>query len=231
MKKLALVSLFFNYPDDRYPLIYENSLKYFDKEDVYVARFGGLPEDSSYYEKLYRYKLFYLLPYIKEHILNKYEYMLFVDATDTNFYKDPSDIIDTFKSFNKSIIFCGEKELWPHTQYTNMYDNKERLGPFKFLNSGGYIGYTEKIVSHLENIVNKDYEGRVEDQSTWTIEYLLHNDIDIDSEGKIFFSTHLNKEYVIIDDNGKINLNNLNPYIIHDNGPYGDNTYKFAHLI
>jgi len=231
MKKLALVTLFFNYPNNSMPLIYENSLKYFDKEDIYIARFDGLSEDSSYYEKLYRYKLFYLLPYIKENILNKYEFMLFVDATDTNFYRDPSDIIEVFKTFNKSIVFCGEKELWPFTKYTHMYENKKIIGPFKFLNSGGYIGYVENIVTHLENIVDKDYEGRVEDQSTWTIEYLLHDDIDIDSEGKIFFSTHLNKEYVNVDSNNKITLNNLNPYIIHDNGPYGDSTYKFTHLI
>jgi hypothetical protein len=230
MKKLALVSLFFNYPEDRNPLIYNNSLKYFDKDDIYIARFSGLPEDSSYYEKLYRYKLFSLLPYIKENILNKYEYMLFVDATDTNFYKNPSDIIEVFKEFNSSIVFCGEKELWPVTKYTHMYDNKERLGPFKFLNSGGYIGYTEKIVEHLESIVKNDYEGRLEDQSAWTIEYLLSDDIQIDSEGKIFFSTHLTKEYVINND-GKISLSGFNPFIIHDNGPYGDNTFKFAELL
>jgi hypothetical protein len=98
------------------------------------------------------------------------------------------------------------------------------------LNSGGYIGYTEKIVEHLENIVEKDYEGRVEDQSAWTIEYLMSDDIEVDSEGKIFFSTHLNKEYVSVDGQ-KIQLKNLNPFIIHDNGPFSDNTFKFTHLL
>ena len=230
LKEVALVSLFFNYPHDNMPLIYNNALKYFDKEDIFIGRFEGLPEDSSYYEKLYRYKLYYLLPYIKDNIWKKYKYMIFVDATDTNFFRNPSDIVEVFKSFNKSIVFCGEKELWPSTQYTHLYDNKIRKGPFKYLNSGGYIGYTDRIVEHLENIVEKDYEGRVEDQSTWTIEYLLSDDIEIDSEGKIFFSTHLNKQYVSVE-NENINLNGINPFIIHDNGPFSEETFKFAHLI
>jgi hypothetical protein len=109
LNELAVVSLFFNYPYDKMPLIYENTKKYIGEENFFIARFDGLPLDSSYYEKLYRYKLFYLLPYIKENILNKYKYMIFVDATDTNFYKNPTDIIEVFKSFNKSIVFCGEK--------------------------------------------------------------------------------------------------------------------------
>lgn len=230
MKDVALVSLFFDYPDHSFPLIYNNSLKYFNEEDVYIARFTGLPEGSSYYEKLYRYKLFYFLPYVKEHILGKYKYMIFVDAKDTNFYRDPNSLIEEFLKFNKNIVFCGEKELWPLTNYTNLYKNKINSGEFKFLNSGGYVGYTTEIVKHLRNITEKDYPERVEDQSAWTIEYLLSDDIEVDSEGKIFFSTHLNKE--LVDENeGKFLLKGLNPFIIHDNGPYGDNTIKFAHLI
>jgi len=177
---VALVSLFFNYPDDRYPVIYKNALKYFNAEDIYIGRFGGLPEDSSYYEKLYRYKIFYLLDFLKEKVKNKYKYMIFVDATDTNFYKDPSDIINEFLKFNKSIVFNGEKELWPVTEQTHLYSTKNIPGPFKFLNSGGYIGYTESIISHLQNIVDKEYPNRIEDQSAWTIEYLYSDDIEID---------------------------------------------------
>jgi len=227
---VALVSLFFNYPDDRYPVIYKNALKYFNAEDIYIGRFGGLPEDSSYYEKLYRYKIFYLLDFLKEKVKNKYKYMIFVDATDTNFYKDPSDIINEFLKFNKSIVFNGEKELWPVTEQTHLYSTKNIPGPFKFLNSGGYIGYTESIISHLQNIVDKEYPNRIEDQSAWTIEYLYSDDIEIDSEGKIFFSTHKNKEYVEIINNIPT-INKLSPFIVHDNGPYGDDTVKIADLL
>jgi len=231
IKDLALVSLYFEYPENQLPLIYSNAVKYLGEENVYIARFDGVPRESSYYEKLYRYKLFYLLPYIEEHILGKYEYMLFVDAKDTNFYRDPSTLIEDFKSFNKSIVFCGERELWPTTNLTHLYSTKERTGPFAYLNSGAYIGYTAKIVEHLQNIVKEDYKERIEDQSTWTIEYLLNDDIEIDSEGKLFFSTHTTKSYTFEDSTGKIVLTGINPYIIHDNGPYGEDTLKFAHLL
>ena len=226
----ALVSLFFNYPEDRYPMIYNNALKYFNAKDIHIGRFAGLSADSSYYEKLYRYKIFYLLNFLKEHIQNKYEYMIFVDATDTNFYKDPSTIVDTFLTFKKSIVFNGETELWPVTEPTHLYTEKNRPGPFKYLNSGGYIGYVDSIIKHLTNITEKEYPNRIEDQSAWTIEYLYSEDIDIDSLGKIFFSTHDNKDYVD-DNNGTFSLKGLSPYIIHDNGPYNDTTIKFAHTL
>jgi hypothetical protein len=229
IQDLALVTVMFDYPADAKPLIYDNALKYFDEKDIHICRFNGLPADSSLYQKLYTYKITHLLPYIKEHILGKYKYMLFVDAKDTNFYKDPRTIVEEFLTFNKSIVFCAEKELWPETQYTHLYSEKVRSGQFKFLNSGIYIGYVEKIVEHLETILKNDYQSKIEDQSTWTIHYLLNSDIEIDSEGTLFFSTHRNKDLVTIVDD-KVILK-LSPYVVHDNGPFLEETVKVAHLI
>lgn len=229
---LALVTVLFGYPEHSMPKIYDNALKYFNESDIYINRTTIHDIDpSDYYGKLYMHKIVTHLPYMEKHILGKYKYTLFVDATDTNFYKIPVDIIDTFLTFDKSIVFCAEKELWPETRYTHMYANKIRTGPFQFLNSGVYIGYTEKIVEHLRDIVEKNYEGRVEDQSSWTIQYLLHDDIDIDSEGKLFFSTHRNKDYVELAENKNVVLRDINPYVVHDNGPYLDETIKLADLL
>lgn len=229
IKDLALVTVMFDYPSDALPLIWNNALKYFEKEDIYIGRFSGLPYESSLYEKLYTYKIKHLLPYLKENILGKYKYTLFVDAKDTNFYKNPHALVNDFLDFEKSIVFCAEKELWPETKYTHLYSNKVRNGEFKFLNSGIYIGYTEKIVNHLEQILANDYEGKIEDQSTWTIHYLLNEDIEIDSEGLLFFSTHKNKSLVSIKEEN-ISLK-LSPYIVHDNGPFAEETIKIAHLL
>lgn len=229
IKDLALVTVMFNYPADALPLIYNNAKTYFDENDIYIGRFSGLRDDASFYEKLYTYKITHLLPYIKEHILGKYKYMLFVDAKDTNFYKDPHTIVNDFLKFNKSIVFCAEQELWPETQYTHLYSEKVRIGPFKFLNSGIYIGYVDKVVQHLEEILEKDYVGKIEDQSTWTIHYLLNEDIEIDSEGTLFFSTHKNKSLVhVVDDEVILQVS---PYVVHDNGPFLDETIKVTHLL
>jgi hypothetical protein len=231
LKDLAIVTVFFDYPEDSLPRIYNKAAKYFNSEDIHIVRLHGVPREASLYEKLYTYKIKQLLPYLQSHIEGKYKYMLFVDATDTNFYKSPETIIETFLTFNKSIVFCAESELWPATSYTHLYDQKVRTGPFKFLNSGGYIGFTQDIIAHLENILEKDYEGKIEDQSTWTIEYLLHDDIELDTEGIIFFSTHLNKRYVEVEDTDKVGLLGISPYIVHDNGPYGEDTLKITHLL
>jgi len=227
---VALVTVFFNYPVDRQPLYLENAKKYFQEEAIFTARFEGLPQDTSYYEKLCAYKIDFLLPYIKEHIQGKYKYMLFMDSLDTNFYRSPDNLVEDFLSFNKSIVFCGEKELWPINSYTHLYNTLEQRGPAQYLNSGGYIGYTDKIVEHLEDIINKAYPERVTDQSIWSIQYLLSEDIAVDQNYKIFYSTHVAKEYVEATE-PEVVLNSINPYIVHDNGPYGDNTIKLTHLL
>jgi hypothetical protein len=213
------------------PLIYNKAVQYLNNDDIHIARFSNeIPSNSSYYEKLYTYKIKKLSEYIKNNIFGKYEFMLFVDATDTNFYKNPSTLIDDFLKFNKSIVFNAEKELWPETEWTVRYAQKNITGPFPYLNSGVYIGYVEKIHWHLENIIKNDYTNRVEDQSAWTIEYLLHDDIEIDSHGKLFFSSHKNKSYVSFDEDAKLNVS-TSPYVVHDNGPFLEETIKIAELI
>lgn len=231
MRKFALVSLLFDYPEYSMPLIYDTAKKYMDVEDIYVARFNNLlPPTASYYEKLYVYKIKELSTYLKKYILSKYEFMLFVDATDTAFYRNPTTLVEDFLQFNKSIVFNAEKELWPETIWTHKYNEKVRSGPFPYLNSGVYIGYVDKIIWHLDNIITQDYEGRVEDQSMWTIEYLCNQDIEIDSEGKLFFSSHKNKSYVSINEENKVTLS-TSPYVVHDNGPFSEETIKIAHLL
>lgn len=230
MKELAIVTVFFNYPEDRMPIFLDNALKYYNEEDVYIARFNGLPEDASYYEKLCAYKIDYLLPYLKEHIQGKYRYVLFMDALDVNFYRDPKTLIEDFHTFGKSIVFCGEKELWPINSYTHLYNTKQAYGPAQFLNSGLYLGVTDSVVSHLEDIVHQNYPERVTDQSIWSIQYLVKEDIGVDQNYKLFFSTHKAKEYVNLESD-KVALKEINPYFVHDNGPYGEDTVKLTHLL
>jgi hypothetical protein len=231
MHNFALVTVFFEYPPEHLPRIYKRASEYMDTKDIYIARFSdSIPRDSSYYEKLYTYKIKKLLEYLKEHIIGKYEFMLFVDATDTNFYRNPNTLIDDFLKFNKSIVFNAEQELWPHTIWTDRYVNKNRTGVFPYLNSGVYVGYVSSIVQHLQKIVDNDYEGRLEDQSAWTIEYLLHDDIEIDSHGKLFFSSYKNKSFVSLDNNNNVTLS-INPYVIHDNGPYTEDTIKITEFL
>ena len=124
----------------------------------------------------------------------------------------------------------AEKGLWPPTNYTHLYDKKPILNDYKYLNSGTYFGYTDKIVYHMKQIIEKEYQTGIDDQGKWTIEYLLSDDIMIDQKQEFFFSTFNSKNNLKID--GKnVGLLNSNAFIIHDNGGYNDDTIKLTDLL
>lgn len=225
MKKTALVTVLFDYPDDWEPKFYKNSLKYFEEKDIHILRYNNLIDSNSYYEKLYYYKVIKLFDYLKTNILGKYDYLFFLDATDTNFYSNPNKLIDNFEGHNKSIIFCSERGLWPPTKYVHLYDERPKLTKSCYLNSGVYFGYVNKIVEHLESIINNEYS--IDDQGAWSSEYLLSTDIEVDQENKYFFSTFNSKELVEVVNN-KVEFVGFTPIVIHDNGPHNENTIKLT---
>jgi FkbM family methyltransferase len=228
--KLAIVTVMFDYPGNFKPPFYDNAIKYFNEDDIYVARLTGFIDTGSYYDKLFYYKVVGLLKFIEENIVNKYDYILFLDGTDTNFISPPTEIIEKFRKFDCSVLLGAEYGLWPPTHFNHLYDSKPKLTDKFYLNSGTYIGYTDKIIFHLKDIIDKKYQEGIDDQGRWAIQYLLNDDLKIDQECKIFFSTYLAKKDVIMDNN-ELKLNNLEACIIHDNGPYGDETIKLTDII
>jgi hypothetical protein len=107
----------------------------------------------------------------------------------------------------------------------NKYESKNINSEYKYLNSGTYFGFTEKIVNHMETIIDKVYENGIDDQGKWTIEYLLSDDIIIDSGCEFFMSTLDSKKYFDYKD-GVVTINNYNPIVVHDNGPHTEETLK-----
>ena len=223
---ISIVTILFDYPQHFCPTFYNNAKKYFLQENIHIAKFENLIQTNCYYTKLYFYKIEKLLEYVKNNIKTKY--MLFLDATDTNFLKDPSNLETDFKNYNCSILFCAEKGLWPPTDYNKLYNNKRVISEKKYLNSGAYIGYTEKIIEYLESIIN-DNRGHKDDQAKWAIQYLHKEDIVIDQECNIFFSSYLSKNDIFFENQVPV-LKNINAYIIHDNGPHGNETLKIVRL-
>lgn len=230
MEKIALLTSLFDYPEHYLPSFYKNCLNYFNESDVHIVRNHGLLTTGSYYDKLYFYKVVKLLEYIEEHIKGLYDYILFLDATDTNFISNPNNLITKFKELSCSIIMGAEKGLWPPTNYTHLYEKKPILSEYKYLNSGTYFGYTDKVINHLKKIIEEGYQSGIDDQGKWTIEYLLSDDIIIDQKQDFFFSTFNSKENIKIDENN-ITLINSSACIIHDNGGYNDETIKLTELL
>lgn len=230
MKNVALITVLFDYPEYYEPSFYKNALKYFSLEDIHIVRNSGLITNGSYYDKLFFYKTVKLLEYIESNIISKYEYILFLDATDTNFIKSPDGIIEKFKLLDCNIVMGAEKGLWPPTNYSHLYENKRMINDIKYLNSGTYFGYTDKIVYHLKDIIEKEHQTGIDDQGRWSIQYLLNDDIIIDQECNFFFSTLDNKDKIKIE-SSKISLLSLDACIIHDNGPHNENTIKLTQIL
>jgi hypothetical protein len=226
-ENVSIITVLFNYPQDYTPTFFNNAKKYFPLENLHIARFSNLIETTCYYEKLYFYKIEMLKTYIENNI--KTEYIVFLDATDTNFLGDTGNLVEKFKKFNCSILFCAEKGLWPPTDYNHLYNNKTNIGEKIYLNSGAYIGYKDKLLNHLNDIINNP-RGHKDDQAKWAIQYLQNTDIVLDQNCEIFFSSYLNKEDVVIENN-KVLLKNYNACIVHDNGGYNDSTVKLVPLL
>jgi hypothetical protein len=231
LENIAVITSLFDYPNNYTPSFFDNAKKYFKEEDIHIVRNSNLIKDASYYDKLYFYKIPKVLEYIKENIVNKYKYILFLDATDTNFYRSPKDIENIFLGKQCSILFGAEKGLWPISSYTHLYEKiiTEDL-EYKYLNSGTYFGYTDKVISHMTNIIEKVYDKGIDDQGKWTIEYLLSNDIKLDYDCSIFMSSYNSKKHMSVE-NGNVEIKNYNPIIVHDNGPSNDETIKIVDLL
>jgi len=228
ISNVTVVSSLFDYPEIYQPSFLKNALKTFSETDIQIVRNSGLITTGSYYDKLY----FYKIPKMLEHIENnvKTKYMLFLDATDTNFYSSPIDIIEKFENFGCSILFGSEKGLWPPTDYTHLYQTKNITGEYKYLNSGTYFGYTSEIIRHMKNIIKSNLQNGIDDQGKWTIEYLISNDIKIDNDNILFFSTYKSKNVIKIKD-GIPHIIDYNPIIVHDNGPHDAETEKIVKFL
>ncbi len=224
---ITLTTPVYGYPDWYKPLFYNNALKYFEEDSIHVVRNDG-KFDGAWNEKMFYYKFTKMFEHIRNNVHS--EFCICIDATDTNFYSSPENIIDKFLSKKCSMLFCAEKGLWPPTSYGHLYENKNVQSEYKYLNAGGWIGYTKEVIRHVENIEKMVTTDMLDDQGRWTTEYLLTEDIKIDSECEIFFSSYLSKKVTKIE-NGKPAIIGYNPIIVHDNGPYGEDTLKIAELL
>lgn len=225
MNELALITALFDYPDNYRPSFYNKAS--IPKEHTYIVRsYKILPETASYYDKLCYYKTQCVLNYMLEKDFeNQYEYVLFMDATDTTFVKPIDEsFISAFKSIGCSILFCAEKGMWPQTEYSHLYTEKTYISESQYLNSGVFFGYTKDVIRYLKIICEGKLAQGIDDQGQWSIQYLLNNDIVLDHKKEFFHSTYMSKEFLTEDRK----FVGIDPYLIHDNGGYNDETIKLV---
>ena len=122
-----------------------------------------------------------------------------IDAYDVLVYANEEEILKKFKEYDCNILFSGELTCYPEKnveKYNEIYKKTKLPCNFKYVNSGGYIGYKKSVMNLYDwkplNEIHKicDVGG---DQTYLTQYFLEHaNDpnvnVKIDMEQKIFQS-------------------------------------------
>jgi hypothetical protein len=146
----------------------------------------------------------------------------FIDAYDVLLNNTEDEIISRFKDYNCDVLLGAELNCYPNT-YKNRFP--DTTTNYKYINSGGYIGYKyaiKKIFTWkpLNEIYNICINGG---DQTYFIEYYLnhmHENIKLDDRCLIFQNMHLVNWQEINFNTGKTYNTILNTYpcFIHFNG-------------
>ena len=149
----------------------------------------------------------------------------FIDGYDVLINSNNEDIINKFKSYNCNILLGAELNCFP-PDYKEKMDkiNNNEINFYKYINSGGYIGYSKNIKDMLywksENEIIEICKNGGD--QTYIIEYYLNNieNINLDIYCKVFQNMHLVSWKEIIFNYGVVHntVMNINPCFIHFNG-------------
>jgi hypothetical protein len=139
----------------------------------------------------------------------------FVDSYDLLVNTDSETLINTFKSFNRDLVFGAEINLHPGS--LKDYSYPESSTQFRYLNSGFYIGYVKAIRKMFSS---KVLEG---DDQEYMNRYFLENineSIKLDTEAKLVLNMYRVPWDKLIFSSGKVIYPDLNtvPCFIHFNG-------------
>ena len=111
----------------------------------------------------------------------------FVDGYDVLINSDEDELLKKFKDFNCSLVLSTELNCYPYKYKKEMDKLQNYTTNYKYINSGGYIGYKNAIYKLLTWTTNyRKYYGH--DQA-YFIDYYLQNqkdDILLDYNCKIF---------------------------------------------
>ena len=127
---------------------------------------------------------------VKNHVI------MFTDSYDVVLLQNPQEILNKFRQFNSNIIFSSEKTCWPSPELSEKYP--ESLTEYKYLNSGGFIGY----VSDILELIKDEIDDKDDDQLYYTQKYLSSLEVNI-PEKKLIDKIPENN-YPIGDSNSRI---------------------------
>jgi len=150
-----------------------------ESEAFDMTGFGGMPK----------------IELVKEHLkgLPSNDIVLFMDGYDTFFADNLETIKERFIDFDVDILFSAEESCWPITD-NEFFRSRWKDGgtPYKYLNSGVYMGRVEALIAFFDLEESMSHNG--DDQLFCQMRYLSCKDnqfpyrVALDYEAYIFQS-------------------------------------------
>ncbi len=165
--------------------------------------------------------------------------VMFVDAYDVFINADEARLVNAFKKKKRPLVVAADNWLYPDIDVGRLYPNTPPEILFRYLNSGGSIGYVsayKKMIAWFKQDRCRDAYGRRyhfgHDQRCFTSYYLAHQqDVALDHTQEIFAclnEVHHPGYYEIVSAETIDNrLTMKNSMVFHGNGTSGK-LYFFA---
>lgn len=155
--------------------------------------------------------------------------VMVTDAHDIRVMATPEEVKDAFLSFHTRILLAAERNCYPSVSAAPFYRTHENpLVYYKYVNSGGYIGYVRDLRFLLED---EDLRLTIhsDDQDAISFLYLKYQDhtdfIKMDTTCKVFQCLHMSIEDVDLQ-NRTNKCTGEKPLVYHANGG-GEHMSKF----
>jgi len=129
---------------------------------------------------------------IKDDLLSRYlknedaeEVILFSDGNDAVFLANETEILNKYYSAGKEVLFSAEEICWPDINLSDQYPPSPT--PYKYLNSGGFIGKAGALTKLLEDEEFDLENFRQSNQYLWTKRYFKYRSlIGLDTACELF---------------------------------------------
>ena len=148
--------------------------------------------------------------------------VMFVDGYDTVFLKPSDVILDRFHAFDSPVVFSAERCFYCPGQESIREDYPPSPTPYRYLNSGSYVGNAGHLVALVAKILQRR-EG-YSDQALFSRHFVEHpGEITLDYQTELFVGTSGRpyEEDFVITDGALVNKETgSRPCVLHTPGKY-----------
>jgi hypothetical protein len=125
-----------------------------------------------------------LIGYLENHVKDD-EIIFFTDAYDAVFMCSEAELLRKYYQAGKELVFSAESACWPDETMAHLYP--ETKGPYRYLNSGGFMGKAGIIKQFLKDEFCFDSDFERSNQYVWAKRFLKRPDIiGLDTSCEIF---------------------------------------------